>query len=169
MKTFKTRFLVTGASMVFLAALAHAQFGRISKPQYISLMNRALDEVSAAVRRGEARPVRGASVRSQGIDFSANLFFAHEAVIEHIDQETLLKQVDAFRELGLRRIDINPGLFPWKEGTRRDVIAKYDLVIKAAHAAGLQIVLNPQYSPTYHRVSSLEEWSNAALPVYVEL
>jgi hypothetical protein len=71
--------------------------------------------------------------------------------------------------LGLRRIDINPGLFPWKEGKRQDVMAKYDAVVQAARSAGMRIVLNPQYSPTYHKISSLDAWSSVAIPVYEEL
>src|SRR5437762_4598282 len=61
--------LCSYAAFVLTARPAAGQMGRISKDQYISLMHRALDEVIAACKRGEAHPGRAAVSRG-GIDFS---------------------------------------------------------------------------------------------------
>jgi len=100
--------------------------------------------------------------------FGANLFFAHEGLIEHVPLGVLLKEVDAFRDLGINRVDINMGLFPWRDKDEK-YIAKYDAVVKRIRDAGLDLAINPQYSPVRHRVSSLAEWTREAIPVYEEI
>jgi len=138
---------------------AFGQFRRsVTKEEYREGLTKGLDAIDKRVNRGKQTP----------LEFSSNLFFAHEVMIEHVPTDVLLKVVDGFRDLGLHRVDINPGLFPWKD-KKPEVIAKYDAVIRRIRDHGMKLVFNPQYSVVYHKVRSLEEWRDAALPVYAEL
>jgi hypothetical protein len=108
----------------------------------------------------------------QPVEFGANLWFAHEAWIEAMPQDVLDLYVDALAETGARRIDINVGLFPWMDrGTPRgeETVAKYDAIVQRIRRAGLQLVLNPQYSPAYHRLERFEDWTRRALDFYGEV
>ncbi len=130
----------------------------ISEAQYLESMNDALDDVLAQLRpKSKAR-----------VEFSANLFFAHEVMIEHVPLATLLKYVDALVEAGVHRIDINPGLFPWVDKDR-ETIAKYDALIAHIRKSGVKLVFNPQYSAVHHKIRGFEAWQAAVLPVYAEL
>jgi hypothetical protein len=125
-------------------------------------MNRSLDAVIAQASRQPQSP----------LTFGANLWFAHEAWIEGVPQDALALYVDGLREAGARRIDMNVGLFPWlDQGTPRgdQAIAKYDAIVRRVRDAGLQLVLNPQYSPTYHRLAGFAEWTQSAPRVYEEV
>ena len=139
-----------------MVPVGHAR--EITEAQYLSAMEQALRSVKATA----------ASQPQQPIEFSANLFYAHEAMIEHIPQPVLLRYADALLEAGVQRVDINPGLYPWV-GQDQESIGKYDALIAHLRAGGVKVVFNPQYSPTYHRVKDMQEWRAKALPVYVEL
>ncbi len=142
-----------------LLASATAETGTtFTQVQYLDAMNKALDGVRAKTR---AQP-------KAHLEFSANLFFAHEAMIEHISLPILIKYADALTDTGVHRIDINPGLFPWR-GKHQPTIDKYDALIKHIRKSGVKLVFNPQYSAIHHKVKSFEEWEQAALEVYAEL
>src|SRR5512143_3689653 len=78
------------------ASNAAAQRG-ITKEQYITALDRALDQI--AERAASRAPVKVA----------ANLFFAHEALIERMPVDVLTKVVDAFADAGIYRVDLNIG------------------------------------------------------------
>jgi len=133
-----------------------------ARDQYVAKMNQSLDALIQQTSRLPQSP----------LVFGANLILAHEAWIDAVPQDALELCVDAFRDAGVRRVDINMGLFPWlDEGTPRgdQNIAKYDAVVQRIRADGLQLVLNPQYSPTYHRLSGFDEWTQNALSLYEEI
>jgi len=125
-------------------------------------MSQALD---AVIKQASGEP-------QNPLAFGANLWFAHEAWIEGIPQDALDLYVDALREAGVHRIDMNVGLFPWlDQGTPRgdQTIAKYDAIVQRIRSARVQLVLNPQYSPTYHALAGFEGWTQRALEVYEEV
>ena len=102
------------------------------------------------------------------IEFGLNLFIAHEAWIGGMPQEALIKAVDAFKEAGVDRVDLNPGQFPWLDRDQA-TIAKYDAVVERIRQHGLKLVLNPQYSTVKHKVNSFAEWRKRAVILYAEL
>jgi len=144
---------------------AHAQpaggRGRsgITKEQYLSEMGRVLGDIEA-----KEKSARGA----RRVQVHANLFLAHEAFIAWTPTSTLKRAVDAFKEAGVAQVDLNMGLFPWV-GKDEAAIKKYDEVVEHIRKAGMRVAVNPQYSPLRHRVRSLEEWREKALPVYEEI
>jgi len=71
----------------------------LTKDEYISQMDAALDTI---ITRTDAS-------RQTPLLFSANLFYAHEAVITSVPLGLLKAYVDAFREAGIHRVDFNPG------------------------------------------------------------
>ena len=136
--------------------------GPSARDTYISTMNDALDVVITQSQRVPQKPLQ----------FGANLWFAHEVWIERVPAMTLEFYVDALREAGVHRVDINIGLFPWlTAGTQRadQTIAKYDAAVRRIRDSRLQLVFNPQYSPTYHRLSSFDEWTQRSLVVYEQV
>jgi len=135
---------------------------QLTRDQYMARMSQALD---AVIKQASGEP-------QNPLAFGANLWFAHEAWIEGIPQDALDLYVDALREAGVHRIDMNVGLFPWlDQGTPRgdQTIAKYDAIVQRIRSARVQLVLNPQYSPTYHALAGFEGWTQRALEVYEEV
>lgn len=133
-----------------------------AREQYIANMNQALDTVLDQVSRMPQNPLL----------FSANLFFAHEALISSVSTDVLEFYVDGLREAGVHRIDINMGLFPWMDAGQPaadQVIARYDAVIRRIRDARLQLAINPQYSTVFHPVTTFNEWVRSALPVYEQV
>ncbi len=145
----------------FLAAVctpwAYAGQG-LSPDAYNKLLGQALDEVSRRTPE-EAR---------RRIQFGLNLFIAHEAWIGGMAKEALVRAVDAFKEAGVDRVDLNPGQFPWLDGDQATV-AKYDAAVERIRQNGLQLALNPQYSTVRHRVASFADWRRRAGSLYAEL
>jgi uncharacterized protein (TIGR03437 family) len=135
----------------------------ISEEVYLSLMNASLDSIVARTAAGRQYPVQ----------FSGNLFFAHEVAIAATPLSVLRNYVDGLREAGVHRIDINPGIWPWRapasDAAAADAIAKYDAIIGYIRQSNLRIVLNPQYSTPYFQFQTFDAWIAAAEPVYVEL
>lgn len=130
----------------------------LSQNDYKKLMGQALDEVSKRTP-DEAR---------RRIEFGMNLFIAHEAWIEGMPRDVLIKAVDAFKDAGVDRVDINPGQFPWLL-REQATIAKYDAAIEHIRKRGLKLILNPQYSTVKHKVNSFAEWRKRAVILYAEL
>ena len=130
----------------------------LSQGNYKKLLGQALDEVSRRTPE-EAR---------RRIEFGLNLFIAHEAWIEGMPRDVLIKAVDAFKEAGVDRVDINPGQFPWLH-REQATIAKYDAAIEHIRKNGLKLMLNPQYSTVKHKVNNFAEWRNRAVILYAEL
>lgn len=127
----------------------------ITQRQYLTLMDKALDAIIEKCRQEPQHP----------IIFSANLFFAHEVTIKNMPLETLKKYVDALREAGVHRIDINMGLFPWLNNHQK-TIQKYDALIDYIRQAELELAINPQYSTRYHKFDTFEDWRTAAFKTY---
>lgn len=126
--------------------------------QYLILMDKALDEIIKKCRKQPQKK----------LNFSANLFFAHEVCIKNMPLETLKKYVDALKEAGVHRIDINMGLFPWLDN-HQETIKKYDALIHHIRQAKLQLAINPQYSTMYHQFRKFDDWKTAALKVYPDI
>ncbi len=158
MGSFLNSWFIPGVVVFALTVCPATPQRRLSEQQYRDGMRKGLSTVKTITEPQKHHPLQ----------FAVNLFFAHEGVIEHVDLDVLTKMVDAFRDLGIDRIDINMGLFPWKDKDQAQ-IAKYDAIIRHIRNAGLQVAINPQYTPVRHRVSSLEEWTTAAIPVYEEI
>ena len=150
------------AIVAFCLSTTCAMAQGLSKDQYIRAMEKALTETESR----SAQQARSAS--ASRVKVAANLFYAHEALIERIPLDTLTKIVDAFADAGVFRVDLNVGLFPWVDGDR-ETIAKYDAVVDRIRAKGMQLALNPQYSPVKHKVGSVREWREKAIPVFGQL
>jgi hypothetical protein len=134
-------------------------WGAVStQDQYIDLMTKSLDRIVEKLRERPRHPVL----------FSANLFFAHGAVIPFVPPETLLRYADALSEGGARRIDINPAIDPWRDSTP-EIIQKYDALIAHIRDGGLQLAINPEYNRTTDGSSDFASWTTAALPAYAEI
>ncbi len=151
-------FIVMMAILISRPSISVAAGGSLSVEVYKERLMHALDRVS---RRTPDKARRH-------IEFGANLFIAHEVWIESVPQEALIKAVDAFKEAGVDRVDINPGLFPWIDNNQT-TIAKYDAVIERIRKQNLKLNLNPQYSPTKHPMNSFSEWHAHAVTLYAEL
>jgi hypothetical protein len=140
-----------------ITVLAGAQ--GLTKEQYRRAMEKALGEV------GQRATAAGGTSR---VKVGANLFFAHEAFIEKMPTEVLLKAVDAFADAGIYRVDMNVGLWPWVDNDKSQ-IAKYDAAVDRVRSRGMQLALNPQYSPYKHKVANLKEYQEKVLPVLGDL
>jgi hypothetical protein len=157
---FRIATIVGGVALVFafsLSATCEAQRRRVSQDQYDTALGQALDGIIA-----KAGPLSG------HVPVAVNLFYAHEAVIEAMPLDILEKAVDAFAAAGVSRVDINPGLYPWKENDQ-SVIAKYDAIVSYIRQKGMKLGINPQYSPVRDKVSSVDEWQDDMMPIYAEL
>lgn len=130
----------------------------LSRDNYKKRLGNALDEVSKRTPEESRRR----------IELGINLFIAHEAWIEGIPWDVLIKAVDAFKEAGVDRVDINPGQFPWLY-REQSTMAKYDAAIEHIRRSGLKLMLNPQYSTVKHKVNSFAEWRERAVFLYAEL
>jgi hypothetical protein len=137
---------------------SHAGQQSLRLDDYKELLGRALDEVSRRIPEQTHRR----------IEFGLNLFIAHEGWIEGMAQRVLVKAVDAFKEAGVDRVDINPGQYPWLD-RHQDTIAKYDATIERIKQHKMKLILNPQYSSVKHKVNSYDEWRKRALIIYAEL
>jgi hypothetical protein len=155
--TRRTVLIMAGLLAAVGATWAHAG-QELSEDAYKSLLGQALDEVSRRIPE-EAR---------RRIQFGLNLFIAHEAWIGSTTQEALIRTVDAFKEAGVDRVDLNPGQFPWLDRDQA-TIAKYDAAMERIRQHGLKLTLNPQYSTVKHKVDSFAEWRTRALILYAEL
>jgi hypothetical protein len=144
--------------MVTDASVCAKEVKTFTQQQYLILMDKALDAIIEKCRK---QP-------QHRLIFSANLFFAHEVCIKNMPLETLKKYVDALKEAGVHRIDINMGLFPWLDN-HQETIQKYDALIDHIHHAKLQLAINPQYSVMYHKFGKFDDWKTAALKVYPEI
>ncbi len=159
-----TRLLVIVAVLAVTCAEAQP---RVSREQYLAAMQRALGDVitkSQALRSQAGR----ASSAARAPRMDVNLFYAHEAAIQQTPLDTLRRAVDAFADAGVRRIDINMGLFPWADRDQQ-VIEKYDAIIAHIRSRGMQLGINPQYSPVRRKIASFSEWRTAAIPVFEEI
>ena len=149
--------IVGGLLAVVFTTWAHAGQG-LTPEAYKELLGQALDEVSKRTPEQARRP----------IEVGLNLFIAHEAWIGGMPQEALLRAVDAFKEAGVDRIELNPGQFPWLDHDQA-TIAKYDAAVERIRQHGLKLIVNPQYSTVRHKVDSFAEWRKRAVILYAEL
>jgi glutathione S-transferase len=153
------RTLLIMAGLLAAACTTWAQAGQdLTQDAYKKLLGQALDEVSKRTPEQARRR----------IEFGLNLFIAHEAWIRGMTQEALIRAVDAFKEAGVDRIELNPGQYPWLDGDQA-TIAKYDAVIERIRQHGMKLMLNPQYSTVKHKVDSFAEWRSRAVILYAEL
>ena len=134
--------------------------GGISKDQYLTDMNLALDRLGTTDRAAAARGGR--------VQIHANLFLAHEAFIAATPLSTLKRAVDAFKEAGVAQVDLNMGLFPWVDGDKA-TIEKYDAVVEHIRTSGMRVAVNPQYSPLRHKLKGFDQWRRQALQIYGEI
>jgi hypothetical protein len=149
--------VLAGGLAAAWATGAHAQQG-LSQEDYQKLLGQALDEVGRRI----SEPAR------QRIEFGLNLFIAHEAWIGTVPQEALLRAIDAFKEAGVDRVDLNPGQFPWLDSDQA-TIAKYDAAVAthpAARAeAGAQSAVLDRQAPG----GLFAQWRQRAVTPYAEL
>jgi len=151
--------LMIVAGLLIVLYVTWACAGKVlSQDKYKELLGQALDEVSKRTP-DEAR---------RRIEFGMNLFIAHEAWIEGMPRDVLIRSVDAFKEAGVDRVEINPGQFPWLD-REQATIAKYDAAIERIRKRGVKLMLNPQYSTVKHKVNSFAEWRKRAVIIYAEL
>ncbi len=146
---------------VLLCALLLAAPGgslALTDAEYAARLEQALDRLIARLQ-GQAR---------QRVTFGANLFLAHEVAIGGVPPGTLVKMVDALKAAGVRRVDINMGLSPWRAGDQ-PAIAKYDALIRHVRAEGLRLAINPAYARRHAEVRTVDDWEAAALPVFREI
>jgi len=132
--------------------------GTISREEYMTRMNQVLDEMIA---KTEASP-------KKTLIFSFNLFYAHGAMIKGMPLETLIKTVDTMVEAGVRRVDINMGLFPWSV-REESTIAKYDALVKHIRNHGLELAINPQYTPSTDGKMHFSEWQRKAVDMFAQV
>jgi hypothetical protein len=99
--------------------------------------------------------------------FSGNLFFAHGAYISQFSTDTLTGYVDALRDAGATRIDLNPTPAAWVNN-REDVIRKYDAIVNRARAAEMEVVFNPAFVQG-EGVRGFDQLRDAARQMYGEI
>lgn len=153
------RFILAAAgSLLAGGAWAAREKKTLNALEYQRRLGAALDEVAARIPQAARRR----------IEFSVNLFLAHEVWVAAVPTEILQKSVDALKELGVDRVDMNLGLFPWLE-QERSVMARYDATVDRIRSHGLKLILNPQYSAAKHKMASFDEWQGRAIKLYGEL
>jgi hypothetical protein len=81
--------------------------------------------------------------------------------------DALIKAVDAFKEAGVDRVDVNLGQFPWLNHDPV-TIAKYDAAIDRIRQHGMKLALNLQYSTVKNKVESFAEWRKRAIVLCAE-
>jgi glutathione S-transferase len=129
--------------------------------QYLARLNGELDK--AIADRSAGGPLSGKHVGMAG-----KLYFAHSAYIPHIPTDVLFKWVDAFKEAGAMRVDMNPGIGPWVHHDS-ETVAKYDALVRYIHESGMQVGWDVTTYSKDVKVSSFEEWTRIALPVYRDM
>jgi hypothetical protein len=143
---------------LFLACAPARPAAPLTEAEYAARLEAALDRLIARLR--------GAP---QGrIKFAANLFLAHEVAIAAVPVGTLVRQVDALKAVGVRRLDINMGLSPWRAGDA-EARDRYDALVRHIRAEGLELAINPAYARRHADVRTVDDWERAALPVFREI
>jgi len=128
----------------------------MTRPDYHTLMHTALNFLLSEVAAEDKTPV----------EFGANLMLAHEYWVAGVPTADLIRMVSALHELGVTRIDMNLGSFPWAFTPDIPTIVKYDAVIAKIRALGMRLAFNPQYSATYWPMANLAAWQTACLAFY---
>ena len=160
-KNVQTTVLIRTAWAIFLCmfitvSLHSAPSGNVlTKKQYLKAMNKVLNDV---IKRCPENP-------GHKLLFSANLFFAHGAAIRSMPLDILKLYVDAFREAGVNRVDINLGIWPWAKQDAT-TIHKYVELIRYIRNSGLGLALNPVYNVTDGPVESFNGWANETLEAF---
>ncbi len=147
-------FLRAGLAGLLVAGKTRWASGQqgLSAERYKELLSRGLKEVFERIPSAARRRTA----------FTLNLFIAHEAWIEVMPKEALLKTIDAFADAGVDHVDMNPGQFPWVD-RHQPTIAKYDAAVARIRERGLKLGLNPQYSTIKHQVASFDQWRTRAV------
>jgi hypothetical protein len=138
--------------------LAPGPAAPMTEAEYAARLEEALDRLIGRLRRAPQGRVK----------FAANLFLAHEVAIAAVPLGTLVRQVDALEAAGVRRLDVNMGLFPWRAGDA-EARDRYDGLIRHIRARGLELAINPTYSRRHADVRTVDDWERAALPVFREI
>jgi len=133
-------------------------------PRYIDNISAQLDALNAATQDKPTHPLA----------FSANLVYAAGFLAPRIPLEVLESYADALAQAGVNRIDINPSPGPWAHqlagiasDTELNTIQKYGMLAAHIHAQGLQLSLNPEYTPsTDGRLDAFAQWKTEALAAY---
>lgn len=82
---------------------------------------------------------------AQRIVFSGNLVFANgKAMSRNNNIQTLLAYVDGLKAAGAQRVDLNPGVTTVTNSATMQI---YDAVIRHIRELGMQVALNPEYTP----------------------
>ncbi len=124
-----------------------------------------IDQVRQSINKTVADNQQAADSSKTPLAFSANLFFAHEAIIPYISLQTLKQYADGLKAAGVSRIDINLGLKPWLNNDQT-TIGKYNDLISYIQQQGLAVALNPQFSKGDASVSSVQDYQDKALPIF---
>lgn len=115
--------------------------------RYVEGMSRALDQVIGTLRGAPGMRAAGSGTGEalhHPLVFSVNLTFAHRAYVKQCSTDLLMSYVDGLKEAGAKRVDINPGLWPWNRHDQEN-IAKYDALVRHIRELGLQLAWNPSY------------------------
>ena len=76
------------------------------------------------------------------LKFRAQIVLAHPAFISGVPLDVLFKMVDAFKELGVDGVDINPGFEPWLHPElNKEDLNKYDALIEYIKKNDLEVWL----------------------------
>lgn len=132
---------------------------RMTESEFVEAMNKGLDMVKAKLE-----PLPKSSLK-----FAGNLFFAHGAAVRQISADTLVAYVDLLKDAGVHRVDINPGVFPFRRGADPDQIAKYDRVVKRIREHGLELAINPEPNRGEGKISRLADWEEECIALYADL
>ena len=160
-----------GAGGAWLLALGLLLAQAPEGARYVEGMSRALDQVIGTLRGAPGMRAANSGTGEaphHPLVFSVNLNFAHRAYVKQCSTDLLMSYVDGLKEAGAKRVDINPGLWPWNRHDQEN-IAKYDALVRHIRELGLQLAWNPSYWPEDARVTTLADWEQAALPVYAEM
>jgi hypothetical protein len=166
MRTLKhVRYLRSAALGVTIVAglaatdsLSAAAQRRLTEQEFVDAMNKGLDAVRSKLER----------LPKNGIKFSGNLFFAHGAVIRNISTDTLIAYVDMLKDAGVQRVDINPGVFPFRRDDQGN-IAKYDRVVQRIREHGLELAINPEPNRGEMKLSRVADWEEECVALYGDL
>ena len=105
--------------------------------------------------------------------YSANLVFMSGAYMPrfHFSLDVMEKYVDALKEAGVRRIDLNPSLGAWLKTDPQSMAdrANFNSLINYIHESGLEVAIDAEFMQGDLTVTKFADYEKAVLSVYPQM
>jgi len=105
--------------------------------------------------------------------YSTNLVFISGAYMPrfHFSLDIMKKYVDALKQAGITRIDLNPSLGPWLKTDSQNQAdrANFESLVKYIHESGMEVAIDAEFMPGDLTVTQFADYKNAVLRVYPQM